>query len=91
MNVNLYSIYDTVAQVFNKPFTEINDNSARRTFTHSLEQVPHKTDYALYYIGCYSDQDGKLVPVDNPVRIYSGFDIKDIEEGELPAALKKQA
>lgn len=90
MNLNIYSIYDTVAQVFNKPFVDINDNSARRTFAQSLKEVPHKTDYVLYSLGSYTDHDGVIVPA-TPTRIYSGFDVQSLDSGNLPASLTPQA
>lgn len=82
MIINLYSIYDTVSEVFNKPFTEHNDNSAIRAFTESLLQSRPKTrkDYELFYIGKYNDQTG-LIKAEKK-RVYTGFEItsEEIEE-----------
>lgn len=79
MNLNLYSIYDTVALVFNKPFTEINDNTAKRAFTKAIQGEANKNDFALYALGSMTDHDGKIVPMENPVRIMTGFDVKQPE------------
>lgn len=89
MNKNLYSIFDSVALVFNNPFVALNDNDARRSFTQAISEVPHKQDYALYSLGSFTDHDGVITP-SNPVRIYSGFDVKNAEVIPLPAALKEQ-
>lgn len=74
MKVNIYSIFDTVAEVFNKPFTEFNDASAQRAFIASLEEkLTNKNDYVLYNIGTYDDSKGEIVGC-NPVKVCSGFD-----------------
>lgn len=90
MNNNLYSIYDSVAQVFNKPFTALNDNDAKRSFTQAVQQVPHKNDYLLYAIGSYTDHDAVIIPI-TPTRIFSGFDVKNAEVIPMPANLREQA
>lgn len=88
MNMNMYSIFDTVAQVFNKPFTEINNATAIRAFSSAVNENPNKNDYALYHLGSFTDHDGVLVPIANPTRIYTGFDIDQID---VPETLKEQA
>ena len=88
--MKMFSIYDTVAEVFNKPFTEVNNASAIRAFTESLDQVKHKTDYALYRVGEFDEQSGVIKPEETPSKIYTGFDIKE-EITELPELLNKQA
>lgn len=88
MKLKIYSIYDTVAQVFNKPFTDINDATAIRAFSQSVMESPHKNDYQLYNLGEYTDHDGAIVPYE-PVRIYTGFDVKN-NVVDLPESVKKQ-
>ena len=101
MRTQLYSVYDTIAAVFNKPFTEHNDESAKRAFTNSASEQPNINDYALYHLGEYDDNSGVITPV-TPVRIMTGLEIKkpklssitheqqlqDLEDHEL---LKKQS
>lgn len=89
MKMKLYSIYDTVAGVFNKPFADINDGTATRLFIQSVQDNPNKRDFMLYNIGEYTDHDGTIIPYE-PVKIYSGFDIKD-NVVDLPASVKEQA
>jgi len=79
MKQSIYSIYDTVAQVFNKPFTDHNNATAIRSFTASIEGEKHKDDYALYLLAEYDDSNGSIKPVSDPVRILSGLDIKTPE------------
>lgn len=76
MKLGLYSIYDNIAEVFNKPFTEINDNSATRSFVESLNDRNNKTDYDLYRVGEFNDSNGELVS-NKATKVYSGFDIKN--------------
>lgn len=78
MRTNLYSIHDTVAGIFNKPFTEFNDDSARRMFKTSIlnEQMANKDDFVLYALGEFDDQDGSIIVQKTPIKIMSGFDIK---------------
>jgi hypothetical protein len=82
MKLELYAIYDTIADVFNKPFTAHNDADAIRAFTQSFEQgnKANKEDYVLYSLGSYNDANGEITPV-VPLKVYSGFDIgKQAEE-----------
>lgn len=73
MRNNLYSIYDTVAKVFNKPFVEFNNETAKRSFFESLQEQKHAKDYSLYHIGEYDDHNGQIVPNKEPTRIADGF------------------
>jgi hypothetical protein len=97
MIMQMYAIYDTVADVFNKPFTAHNDADAIRAFSQSFEQgnKANKQDYVLYHIGEYNDSDGSLYPGtkdsnSNPMKIYSGFDIgKDQTEENIKVVKSK--
>ena len=77
MKLNLYSVFDRVAEVFNKPFTEINDQSAERAFKESLEESKHAKDYDLYKLADFTDHDGLIVhSKEYPKRLYSGLAAK---------------
>lgn len=89
MKMSLYSVYDNVAKIFNKPFTEINDGTAIRVFIQSLQDNPNRNDYTLYHIADLFDHNGSIQPVE-PNKIYTGFDVHDLEEKQ-PAALTNQA
>jgi len=71
----MYTIFDTVTEVFNKPFTEVNDASAIRAFTNSIEEAKNKNEYELYHIGAYNDNNGQL-EANHPVKIKTGFEVK---------------
>lgn len=95
MILHIYSVYDKVAEIFHKPFTEINDNTAKRAFENSSVDNLNTTDYDLYILADYDDSNGEILPLQNPERIRSGFDIAAgmaTETAEtLPEILKKQA
>lgn len=91
MKLNVYSIYDNVAEVFNKPFTDINDGTATRAFTNSVSKEINKDDFVLYRLGSFADNNGSLVSEVNPVKIYSGFDVKLEKLEELSHHLQNQA
>lgn len=84
----MYAIYDTVAQIFNSPFVDLNDGSAMRGFKEGVKDQAHKNDFVLYKIGEYTDHDGKVTPSKEPERLMTGFDIK---EDEYPSIVKDQA
>ena len=88
---NLYAIFDTVAEVYNNPFTDINNQSAIRAFSTSVKEQPHKNDYVLYHIGAFDDNSGLITADKNPVRLYSGIEVKTDNVTELPEMLKKQS
>lgn len=73
--LQMFSVYDTVAQVFNKPVFDLNNASAIRGFTMGLQDNSNKTDYELYRIGEFDDSNGTFTPEQAPVKIYTGFDI----------------
>jgi len=94
MKQNLYSIYDNVACVFNKPFVEVNDASAKRAFQHALISSPDTRDYDLYYIGEFDDASGLIHVGDRaPLRVMTGLDVHNIRmaSSDTPAVLTEQA
>jgi hypothetical protein len=77
MKVYLYSIYDTCSEVFNKPFTEHNNNSATRAFNQAMAENPNKNDYALFCVGEWNDNSGEIVPLKVPVKVATGLEVSD--------------
>jgi hypothetical protein len=69
MKMHMFSIYDSIAEVFNKPFTEVNAASATRLFKNSLSDNVNKRDFFLYHVGEYDDNKGTLIPYNVPKRI----------------------
>lgn len=89
MRTNIYSIYDTVAKIFNKPFTEFNDETATRSFKASAPDQPHIGDYSLYHIGYYDDNTGEIIPVD-PAKIYSGLQCSKPTVSSITPEMQKE-
>lgn len=76
--MNLYSVYDEVAQIFNAPFPEANDKSAMRAFaTVSVDPASvlskHPGDYYLYKVGTMDEHSGELMNCP-PERLCRGSD-----------------
>lgn len=91
MKLKMYSIYDKVAAVFNKPFVEVNHPSAIRSFDHSIKENPHLEDYDLYFLAEYDDQNGELISV-NAECIRKGLDVKAVSLGsDVAESLRFQA
>lgn len=75
MKLHIYSIYDTLACVFNKPFTDINDASAERSFKQSAPEQPHIKDYELFRLASLNDTSGEIIPEKNPVKVTTGIQV----------------
>jgi hypothetical protein len=101
MRLFVYSIYDVVPAVHNRPFVSINDGSAVRDFEHACLDNPHMRDLELKRIGLFDDVTGVLVP-ETPVVISRGLEVynrlqnqlpeyTDEDGEEVPAMLKEQA
>ena len=90
MKMSMFAIYDTVAEVFNKPFTDHNEGSASRAFTQSLleHDAKNKNDYVLYKVGEWNDASGEITP-QAPMKVISGFDIS--REGQIKTEELKTA
>lgn len=76
MKTNIYAAYDAIPEIFHRPFVEINDKSASRAFTSSLEDNKNKNDYTLYKIGTFDDSTGTIEPTKTPIKILTGFEVK---------------
>lgn len=60
MITNIYTIYDTKAKIYNKPFYIINDDVALRTALDLVNDQKsdvskHPEDFIMYRIGQYED------------------------------------
>jgi len=90
MKLNLYAIHDKVAHIFNKPFTEVNNNTAIRVFEESISDSAHITDFNLYHVGTYDDQNGGIVQKE-VINIRHGLDVAAKLLANVPASLKLQS
>lgn len=82
--MKLYSVYDEVAQTFNAPFPEANNQSAIRSFqsvcldsASVLNKYP--ADYYLYAIGELDEHTGEIMS-SLPDRLCRGSDFVDRKE-----------
>lgn len=86
----IVTIRDEVAEIFNDPRVEINAASAIRSFAETVKDHPHKNDFSLYQLGAMDDNNGEIIS-NNPLKLYSGFDVEKEENKDIPEMLKKQA
>lgn len=74
MIIQMFSIYDSVAGAFMRPFFMHNRASAIRELSHALndpksEIAKNAKDCALYYIGDFDDHTGLVVSSPQPVSL----------------------
>lgn len=69
MICNAYSIFDTKALIFHRPFFETTHGAATRLLVDLVNDQNtsigrHPSDYVLYCVGTYNDSLGVLTPID---------------------------
>lgn len=80
MKISFYSIYDSRAAAYLPPITARNDGTAVRMF-HSAVQDPStdfakwSDDYALFHLGDFDDETGKIEPNNSPRVLITGTQI----------------
>lgn len=77
MNLNVYSIYDAVADTYTQPLFMHNDNEAKRAFRNwcnnpELPMAAHPQDYTLIAIGFYDTSTGIIEPQTPHAQIMKG-------------------
>ncbi len=70
MNLNIYTIYDTAAAAYMRPFFLQSDGQAKRMFNDIANDADHDIgkhpeDYTLMFLGTFNDQTAKIHP-ENP-------------------------
>lgn len=80
MQLKMYSIRDSKAEVFNLPFYKKTPGEAQRDFEtlvndgkSTVNQYP--SDFDLYEIGHYDDNTGKVVPHDTPTHVVKAIQL----------------
>jgi hypothetical protein len=78
MKMNVYSIYDTAAAVYLRPFFMQSDGQALRSFSDIANDAEHDIgrhpeDYTLVRIGDFNDQNGQLIP-ESPESLITGLE-----------------
>lgn len=69
MKINLYALYDTVAEEFSAPMGAVNHNSMFRMW-HDLRESPqyakHQTDYQVFFLGSMDTGSGQIELIQGP-------------------------
>jgi len=74
MQTNIYSVFDSKAQTFCRPFFSNNDQTAMRDFAsaandHNLDIGRHPTDFTLFRLGSFQDVTGLITIEATPVSL----------------------
>jgi hypothetical protein len=81
MKTNVYSLYDSVAAVFGKPFFcqnhEIAIRAVRNSYISHDNQILDASvkDQTLYQLGVFDDITGSIQPAVEPKKVRTGFDL----------------
>lgn len=77
------AVRDSKSDVFGRPFIMGQIGQAIRSFDDEVNRAAeentmfhHPEDFALYQIGHYDDQDGRLVPLDVPKLLVQADQVK---------------
>ena len=67
MKQQFYAVYDKAIAAYMRPFVAQSDGQAVRLFKDETENnespfFKHPEDYALFRLGVWNDQDGKITP-----------------------------
>lgn len=84
MKHNIYSIYDSKAEVYTLPFFQTNDAMALRLFADWVNNKDHTfgkhpEDYTLFKTGSYEDSTGMLTQ-DHIESLTNGLQLKETSE-----------
>lgn len=90
MQLKMFSIRDTKAQAYNRPFYAHTHGEAERMITSAvhdpqsglLHQYPE--DFDLFLVGTFDDQSGKIEPLPTPEHIAKAIDFKKIAPSAQP-------
>ena len=77
--INVYSIYDIKAMVYNKPFNIANHALAIRGFADAVSQdksmlSEHPEDFQLFHLGTFNEHTGKYTNRLNPEPISNALE-----------------
>ena len=67
-------VYDSVAKIYKTPMFFINTAQAERSFANEAnrpesEIAAHPADFSLVHIGEFDEEEGKLIPLDQPTSL----------------------
>ena len=78
MKINAYSIFDTAAGAYARPFFTATDSLASRAFCDIASDANHEVgkhpdDYILFKVGLFDDNTGEIHPF-TPEKVISGVE-----------------
>lgn len=84
MQLKIYSVRDSKAEVFNTPFFLNTHGEAERAFNNLVTDPKsmiskYPDDYDLYYVGEFNNDNGKLTLLDTPQHITKAAMLKSRE------------
>lgn len=62
MKKTIFAVQDTLAKLYNAPFTMINEEVGKRAYAESLKEDPFSEDKRLFVIGTFDDETGTIEP-----------------------------
>lgn len=72
MKKTVFTVQDTLAKVFNAPFTMNNEEVGKRAYTEALKTDPFSGDKRLFVIGTFDDELGTIEPC-TPYQVMGGI------------------
>lgn len=85
MIINIYTIFDDKAKIYNKPFYMHNDAVALRALTDLADDPntdvhKHPEDFVLFKLGTFDDVSGKFDLIEKEVMLRaSEIDVADVD------------
>lgn len=91
MIVQVFSIYDTKARIYSRPFFAINGETAGRMFgaaalDASTELAKYPLDFFLFHVGSFNDEQGVFDNLPAPVNLGAAATYINAEKGQLANA-----
>lgn len=83
MKFNVFSIYDTKAQLYGPCFLQQNVAMAMRDFASGINDPtirPHAADYNLFELGTFDNVSAVFDLLAAPVRVANGVEVVRIQE-----------
>lgn len=83
--LNAFSVYDSKAMVYQRPFFSLTEGEATRAFSDEVKRPEspfnaHPHDYTLIKIGYYEDHSGALEQIEN-ISIMTAIEALNYEQG----------
>lgn len=79
MKYRIYSVYDTAAAIYQRPFVAQTDGEVTRSFSDIATSADHEIgkhpeDYTLFCLGTFNDGTGDIMPLP-PVKIATALEL----------------